>query len=324
VAEVASLSSSPSAQSSPKFDQLGAYLGAEVTGVDLTKPLSAATVEAILTAHAERGLLVFPDQNLPADQLVAFGRQLGELTVHPFSTNDEGTPELIVYDNKEGNPPPRTDIWHTDEMYREDPPMGTILSSKIIPGGGMGDTAFVNMGAVYDSLSDRMQQHLSGLEAIHDFQPFRILFPDTDEGHERLRHFQKIYPPRAHPVVRVHPVTGRKVIYVSPNFTRYIKGMDEDESKCLLEFLYARTRTHEYHYRHRWQAGTLVFWDNRLVQHSAIHDYYPHRRMMERVTLKGPKPVGDATPPDPSEINRARMPSLTDFGETRAKRHNET
>ena len=99
--------------------------------------------------------------------------------------------------------------------------------------------------------------------------------------------------------------------------------MDEDESRCLLEFLYDRTQTHEYHYRHRWQPGMLVFWDNRLVQHSAIHDYYPQRRLMERITLKGTKPIGDAEPPDPSEIKRVRMPSLADFGETRVKRHNE-
>jgi taurine dioxygenase len=321
MAEIASLS--PRALSSIRIEPVGVYLGGEVTGVDLTKPLEDATVETILTAHAEHGMLTFPDQNLSGDQLVAFGRQLGELTVHPFSTNAEDTPELIVYDNKEGNPPPRTDVWHTDEMFREAPPMGSILSCKIIPERGAGDTAFVNMGAVFESLSDRMQQHLSGLEAINDFRPFRILFPDTDDGHARLRRYQKLYPPRAHPVVRVHPVTGRKVIYVSPGFTRYIKGMDEGESMCLLEFLFARTRTHEYHYRHRWQPGTLVFWDNRLVQHSAIHDYYPHRRLMERVTLMGTTPVGDAPAPDPSEIKSVRMPSLIDFGETRAKRHNE-
>jgi len=306
-----------------EIEQVGVYLGARITGVDLSQPLDAATADAILAAHAEHGVLVFPDQHLSAEQLRAFGRQLGTLTVHPFSTNDENTPELIVYDNKEGNPPPRTDIWHTDEMFREAPPMGTILSAKILPPDGGGDTAFVNMGAVYDSLSARMQQHLSGLQGMNDFQPFRILFPDTDEGHERLRFYQKKYPLRAHPVVRVHPVTGRKVIYVSPQFTRFIRDMDPDESASLLDFLYARTRVHEYHYRHRWAPGMVVFWDNRLVQHSALHDYYPNRRKMERVTLQGTVPVGDAPPADPSELHSVRMPSLAEFGETRAKRQNE-
>ena len=306
------------------IEPVSVYLGAKVIGLDHRRPLEDATIDTILAAHAEHGILTFPDQNLTGEQLLAFGRQLGELTVHPFSTNEEETPELIVYDNKEGNPPPRTDIWHTDEMFRAAPPMGSILSCKIIPPQGAGDTAFANMGAVYEGLSDRMQQHLSGLEAINDFLPFRILFPDTDDGHARLRRYEKLYPPRAHPVVRVHPVTGRKVIYVSAAFTRCIKGMDEDESKCLLDFLYARTQIHEYHYRHRWAPGTMVFWDNRLVQHSAIHDYYPHRRLMERITLKGTVPVGDAPAPNPDEIKGNRMPSLVEFGETRAKRHNET
>ena len=147
------------------------YLGAKVIGLDHRRPLEDATIDTILAAHAEHGILTFPDQNLTGEQLLAFGRQLGELTVHPFSTNDEETPELIVYDNKEGNPPPRTDIWHTDEMFRAAPPMGSFLSCKIIPPQGAGDTAFANMGAVYEGLSDRMQQHLSGLEAINDFLP---------------------------------------------------------------------------------------------------------------------------------------------------------
>lgn len=321
MAQAASVAAAPA--SPVRVTPVGAYLGAAVTGIDLRAPLDGAAVDAILAAHAEYGVLSFPDQHLSGEQLMAFGRRIGELTVHPFSTNDEETPELIVYDNKEGNPPPRTDIWHTDEMFREAPPMGTILSCRITPGRGAGDTAFANMAAVYESLSDRMQQHLSGLEGVNDFLPFRILFPDTDDGHARLRTYQKRYPPRAHPVVCIHPVTGRKVIYVSPQFTTHIKGMDEDESRCLLEFLYARTRVHEFHYRHRWAPGTVVFWDNRLVQHSALHDYYPRRRLMERVTLKGTVPVGDAPPADPAEINRARMPSLVNFGETRARRQNE-
>lgn len=313
----------PSAQASITVEPISVYLGARVTGVDLKKPLAPGVADAILQAHAEHGVLVFPDQHISGEHLMALGLQLGELTVHPFSTNAEGTPELIVYDNKEGNPPSRTDIWHTDEMFREAPPMGTILSAQIIPERGAGDTAFCNMGAVYEGLSDRMQQHLSGLEAMNDFLPWRPLFAKTDEGQMRLLHYEKKYPLRAHPVVRVHPVTGRKVIYVSRAFTTHIKGMDEDESRTLLEFLYARTQIHEYHHRHRWEVGTAVFWDNRLVQHSAVHDYYPQRRMMDRVTLEGTVPVGDAPPPDPSEISRVRMPNLADFAETRAPRHNE-
>ncbi len=301
---------------------VGVFCGAEITGVDLARPLDAAVVEAVTAAHAEHGVVVFPDQHITAAQLMDFGRQFGELTVHPFSTNDAETPELIVFDNKEGNPPPNTDVWHSDETFREAPPMGTILSAKIIPSPG-GDTAFCSMAALYDGLSDRMQRHLSGLEAIHDFMPFKGLFSRSDEGRERLRQYEKLYPPVTHPVVRVHPVTGRKLIYVSRAFTLRIKDMDEEEGQMILDFLYRRTLRHEYHYRHRWRPGDVVFWDNRSVQHSALHDYYPRRRKLDRVTLRGVRPVGDAPPPDRSEVRRDISPPLSEFEETRARRDND-
>ena len=154
--------------------RLGVFLGAEVTGVDMSAPLDTATVAGIMAAHSEHGVLVFPDQHISSDDLMRFGRMIGPLSVHPFSTSTEETPELIIYDNKEGTPPAPTDVWHTDETFRRAPPMGTILCSKIIPETG-GDTAFASMSAVYEGLSDRMQALISGLEAIHDFKPFRAL-----------------------------------------------------------------------------------------------------------------------------------------------------
>jgi taurine dioxygenase len=308
--------------SAPEVKRVGAFLGAEVMGVDLTRPLDAAAVDTIRLAHAEHGVLVFPDQEISSEDLMRFGRYFGELSVHPFSTSTEETPELIVYDNKEGNPPLSTNIWHTDETFRECPPMGTILCSKIVPGTG-GDTEFANMGAVYEGLSDRIQQYISGLEAVHDLGPFRTLFDDSDEGRRQLRKYEDIYPAVTHPVVRVHPVSGRKVIFVNPQFTLHIKGMEDDESRTLLGYLYRRTLIHEYHYRHNWQPDTVVFWDNCLVQHSALHDYYPQRRKMERVTIAGSRPVGDAPAADPSELRRYIMPPPSAFEDTRKKRLHE-
>ncbi len=139
-----------SVDSAPIVKRAGAFLGAEITGVDLTQPLDAAAVDAIRQAHAEHGVLVFPGQGISSQDLMRFARYFGELSVHPFSTSTAETPELIVYDNQEGNPPLSTNIWHTDETFRECPPMGTILCSKIVPETG-GDTAFANMGAVYES-----------------------------------------------------------------------------------------------------------------------------------------------------------------------------
>lgn len=301
----------------------GAFLGAAVTGVDLREPLDAETVAAIGDALATHEVLVFPDQVISADDLMRFGRCFGTLSVHPFSTNAETTPELIVFDNKEGNPPHATDIWHSDETFREIPPMATALCSKIIPEVG-GDTCFCSMTAAYEGLSDRMQHFISGLEAVHDFKPFKTLFGETEDGRRKLRHFEDLYPPVAHPVVRVHPVTGRKAIFVNPQFTLFIKGMAEQESRSLLQSLFALTHTLEHQYRHRWSPDQLVFWDNRSVQHAAVHDYYPQRRRMDRVTIAGDKrPAGDAAPPGPGEIRRFRMPHIGDFAQQRARRQFE-
>ena len=259
--------------------QIGVYLGAEVTDIGLTKELDEPTIDALKLAHAKHGVLVFPDQKISSEDLKRFGRYFGDLTVHPFSSSAEDAPELIVYDQKEGNPPPPTDIWHTDETFRNAPPMGTALCSKIVPDVG-GNTAFCSMTAVYEGLSDRLQSFLSGLEAVHDFKPFRSLFPDTREGIERMRKYEDLYPAATHPVVSVNPVTEKKVLFVNPQFTLYIKGMEEDESRTILDLLFRKTYIHEYQYRHRWDANMLVFWDNRWTQHSALHDYYPKRRLM--------------------------------------------
>ena len=302
--------------------QVGTFLGAEIADVDLTKPLDDPTVEAIAAAHVEHGVVVFRDQKISSEDLKRFGRYFGELSVHPFSTSANDAPELIVYDNKEGNPPVDTDIWHSDETFRECPAMGTVLCSKIIPERG-GDTTFASMTAVYEGLSDRMQSFISGLEAVHDFLPFKQTFPDTKEGRASLHQFEEIYRPSTHPVVRVHPVSGRKAIFVNPEFTTHIKGMDKDESRTILDLLFRKTLRQEYHYRHRWEPDMVVFWDNRSTQHSAQHDYYPHRRLMERVTIRGDRPIGDGPAADPAELHRYLMPRITDFADTRMKRLND-
>lgn len=301
---------------------MGTFLGAEITGIDLTKPLDSEIVAAIAQAHVEHGVVVLPNQEISPEDLMRFGRYFGELSVHPFSTSSDAAPELIVYDNKEGNPPVDTDIWHSDETFRECPAMGTMLCSKIIPDRG-GDTTFASMTAIYEGLSDRMQSVISGLEAVHDFLPFKATFPDTREGREKLHYFEEKYRPATHPIVRVHPVNGKKAIYVNPEFTTHIKGMEKDESRTILDLLFRKTLRQEYHYRHRWQPNMVVFWDNRSTQHSAQHDYYPHRRLMERVTIRGDRPAGDGPSADPASLRRYLMPRITDFTDTRLKRQND-
>lgn len=293
--------------------RMGKYVGAEITGIDLSKPLDKTTIEALILAHAENGVLVFPEQKISPEDLKRLGRSFGELTVHPFSTNMAEAPELIVYDNKEGNPPPQTDVWHSDETFRECPPMGTMLYSKIIPEIG-GDTCFCSMEAAYEGLSDRMQNFIDGLEAVHDFIPFKKLFPDTAEGRRTLHEWEEKLRPVNHPVVRVHPVTGRKSLFVNPwKFTVRIKGMHEKDSRELLETLGRTVHTLEYHYRHKWSPDMVVFWDNRCVQHAAVHDYYPQRRMMERITVAGDRPMGTGVTIDDSELYRRKIPWIMDF-----------
>ena len=303
--------------------QKGVFLGAEITGVNLSKPLSKKNIEEIADAHSSYGVLIFPEQSISSDDLQRFGRYFGKLSVHPFSTNTEGNPELIIFDNKEGNPPASTDVWHTDETFRECPPMGTALYSKIIPKHG-GDTNFASMAAIYDGLSDRLQNFLSGLEAVHDLGPFKHLFPDTPEGRKKKYLAQEKYRPVTHPVVRIHSVTGRKILFINPQFTTHIKGMAEDESRSILDMLFKKTPMHEYHYRHKWDEKMLVFWDNQAVQHSALHDYYPQQRMMERVTISGvSKPIADAPAPNPATLQKYLMPPISEFQKSRQKRHHD-
>ncbi len=237
--------------------------------------------------------------------MMDFGRRFGELTVHPFSPNDEKAPQLIKFRNDETNPPFGTDVWHSDETFRAEPPMATVLCAKEVPAVG-GDTMFVSMSAAFDGLSDRMQQFISGLEAIHDLKPFRALFGDSEEDRKNLQHFELLYPPRVHPVVRIHPVSGRKVLFVNPQFTIAIMGMDERESRSLLDTLFQQALIPEYQFRHHWAPHTIAMWDNRSTQHYAVNDYYPQRRYMERVTIRG-GPVTGVERADPESIRKAKI-----------------
>ena len=279
------------AASTVTVEKVGPHLGAEIGGVDTSKPLDDATVKAIWDALLEHQVIIFRDQDITIEQQIVFGEGFGELSVHPFGPNTSETPELIVFDNYGDNEPNRTDSWHSDETFRDEPPLGTILRSKIAPKVG-GDTVLCSMTAAYEGLSDRMKYFISGLEAVHDFKPWRHLFGDSAEGRQKLREMEDLHPNATHPVVRVHPETGAKAIYVSPTFTSHIKGMSEKESAAILELLYHQAEIPEYQYRVHWREHTMIFWDNRPTQHYAPRDFLPQRRRMERVTLKGDRPFG--------------------------------
>jgi taurine dioxygenase len=291
-------------------------------GADPTRPLTPAEVAAIETALIDHEVVVFRGlEHITVDDQVRFASHFGELTVHPFSPNMADRPEVIVLDNHKDNPPRLTDVWHSDETFRDEPPLGTLLLCRITPEIG-GDTLFASMTCAYEGLSDRMQRHIDGLEAVHDFKPFRTLFGGDPAQRAKLREMEDSYPNPTHPVVRLHPVSGRRILNVNPQFTLRIVGMGQAESDALLNFLYAQALVPDYQLRVRWEPGQMAFWDNRATQHYAVHDYWPQRRRMERVTLKGDRPFGVESADSVGGIKKAwlRTEGLTAAsGETAAR-----
>ncbi len=277
--------------SSVRITPLGPTIGAEIGGVDLSQPLDDVIISAIRDALMEHKVICFRDQDITPEQQLAFGRRFGAVSVHPFVPHLEHLPEIMILDNHKDNPVFSTDIWHSDETFREVPPMGSILRCVRRPEVG-GDTLWADMCAAHDGLSDKMQLFLSGLEAIHDFKNFRHKFDHLEpmERHRKLAEMEIELPNPAHPVIRTHPVTGRKALFVNEQFTIGIKGMRADESEALLRFLYTLPRVPEYQFRFHWEENSIVFWDNRPTQHYAANDYYPRRRTMHRVTIKGDRP----------------------------------
>jgi taurine dioxygenase len=271
-----------------EVERQGARLGAQIHGLDLKKGLDSETFKAFETALIEHKVIFLRDQHLDTAQHVAISRLFGQLEVHPMRPQGE-FPEILVLDNHKDNPVLSTDVWHSDTTFRKNPTRYTILRCEIMPKVG-GDTLWADMEAAYDGLSDTFRKMIAGLRAVHDFKNFRATFSKSDEDQARLRKMEELFPNPSHPVVRTHPVTGRKSIYVNPQFTLRIEGLEEDESNAILQVLFAQARVPEYQFRLRWAPGTIVFWDNRSTQHYAANDYYPERRRMERTAVIGDEP----------------------------------
>ncbi len=250
--------------------------------------MTPATFAAFEAALIEHKVLVLREQDLTTAQHVAMSRMFGELEVHPMRPQGE-FPEVLVLDNHKDNPVLSTDVWHSDTTFRRNPTKYTILRCQIMPELG-GDTLWADMEAAYSGLSDPFKRTIDGLRAVHDFQNFRVLFKNTAEDQARLRKMEELFPSPSHPVVRTHPVSGRRSIYVNPQFTLRIEGLEAAESRALLDVLFAQAQVPEYQLRLRWAPGTIVFWDNRSTQHYAANDYYPERRRMERTAVVGDVP----------------------------------
>lgn len=271
-----------------EIEPIGPTIGAEIHGLDLTRPPDAETFRALEAALIAHKVVYLRDQEIGTRQHVAIGRMLGALEVHPFRPAGE-FPEIMVLDNHRDNPVLSTDVWHSDTTFRECPTKYSILRCLEIPATG-GDTIWADMCAAHDGLSEPLRAMIGGLDAVHDFRNFRVLFADGEESRERLRRMEELYPNPTHPVVRTHPVTGNKALFVNPQFTLRIDGMTEGESGMLLDLLFRQAQVPEIQFRLRWKPGTIAFWDNRSTQHYAANDYFPNRRHMERVAVIGDRP----------------------------------
>ena len=269
-------------------EPIGPTIGAKIRGLDLSKTIDKETLGLLENAVVEHKIIYIRHQTINTAQQVAFGKMFGDLEVHPF--RPEGTiPEIMVLDNHKDNPVLSTDVWHSDTTFRECPTKYSILRCLKIPETG-GDTLWADMCAAYDGLSDAIKNMIDKLFAVHDFKNFRALYSNSENDREKIFKMEKLYPNPTHPIVRTHPVTGRKAIYVNSQFTLGIVGMKDKESGALLELLYQQAQIPEYQFRLRWKPGTLAIWDNRSTQHYAANDYFPKRRHMERVAVIGDKP----------------------------------
>ena len=269
--------------------------GAIIEGIDLSQELTNRQFDEIHEALLDRTVIVFRYQHITPDQQVAFARRFGEPQPNAVSGFEKSTenPEIDILEYDADHPPHVTrDLWHTDFAGTERPTMGTVLYAKDIPPRG-GDTIWVNMVAAYEALSDRMKAHRDGLWAYHDnYQPYsEHARPEMyeSEGTDYLKERQAAYRPVLHPVVRTHPVTGKKGLFVNESMTTLIKGLDKRESDFLLRYLFDYLRTPEFNYRHKWQTNDLAVWDNRLSLHYALFDYTDHR-LMHRIVIQGDVP----------------------------------
>lgn len=264
-------------------------LGAEIHGVSLDRDLDAETVAALRQALLDHLVIFFRDQELPPRRFMAFAERFGEPVEYPFVRGIDGFPRIIQVAKLEHEKMNFGGIWHSDTTYLERPPMGTMLVAREVPPVG-GDTLFANQYLAYESLSEGMKRLLDGLRGVNSSakanttrtREDRIRSDPTSRSREDLV--------AEHPVVRTHPETGRKALYVNIGHTVRFAGMTEEESAPILDYLFEHQTRPEFTCRFGWRVGSLAFWDNRAVQHNPVNDYHGHRRLMHRITLAGDEP----------------------------------
>lgn len=269
---------------------ISSALGAQIDGVDLTRPLSLEQRDAIEQALLQHQVIFFKNQVITPQQQARFAANFGDLHIHPIYPNVPEQPEVLVLDTAVTDVRDNA-VWHTDVTFLPTPALGAVLSAKQLPAFG-GDTLWASGIAAFEGLSKPLQVLLDGLTATHDFTKSFPLerFGSTPEDLARWEQTRKNNPPLSHPVVRTHPVSGRKSLFVNEGFTTKINELSEAESDAILKLLFAHATRPEYTIRWRWKENDVAFWDNRVTQHYAVDDYRPNRRVMHRATILGDAP----------------------------------
>lgn len=272
-----------------RIEPLSPALGAEVSGVDLSGTLDDTLIAELRHAFLTHLVIFFRDQSLSPDRFLAFARSMGEPSEYPMVKGLDGYPEITEVIKKENERVNFGGVWHSDTTYLEKPPMGTMLLAREVPPVG-GDTLFANMFLAYESLSPGLQRVLDGLTAINTSDKDIAAATRADRVRDRPGGSGQTVNSAEHPIVRTHPETGRKALYINPGHTVRIAGFSEQESAPILEYLYAQQIRAEFTCRFRWRVGSLAFWDNRAAQHYPLNDYHGYRRAMQRITLAGDRP----------------------------------
>jgi taurine dioxygenase len=269
---------------------LSSALGAQISGVDLSRDLNTEQRDAIEQALLKYQVLLFREQPITPQQQTRFAAQFGDLHVHPIYPNVPEQPEIMVLDTALTDVRDNA-IWHTDVTFLPTPAMGAVLSAKQLPAYG-GDTLWASGIAAFEALSRPLQILLDGLTATHDFtRSFPVeRFGSTAQDLARWEETRRRNPPLSHPVIRTHPVSGRKALFVNDGFTSRVNELKPAESEAILKLLFAHATRPEFTIRWRWQENDVAMWDNRVTQHYAVDDYRPQRRVMHRATILGDVP----------------------------------
>ena len=271
-------------------NKLTPKIGAEIVGLDFNETLTNQNSDIIYNLLIEHKVIFFREKEMSPETHIKFAKSLGDIEPpHPVYPNVENHPEIVLLENNEKNPPD-TDVWHTDVTFRPNPPFASVLYSQTIPPVG-GDTLWSCLATIYEALPYNIQMYLEKLNAIHDMGDFRNTFTKNEPigRASKLNEGFKKFGSSIHPIIKIHPITKQKLLYINPGFTNHIVGLNASDSQNLLNYLFNFMNKPEFQVRFKWTKNTIAIWDNRCTMHYALGDYMPYERKMHRVTILNDK-----------------------------------